>query len=179
MTSPPILCPTRTMGVSESLTLGLFCSSSRRERPKSWTSSGLFVHFAQSASYPKLNVRTPSKSGSSGSHSLGQKDDASLLTHHVENDPPPRPWTNTRSATIGVKPDGSKSRLSPNLSICCGDLLVPDVEVLRDRKERLARRLLSPLAERARASLDLRCWTVVSVHSVTFLRCSGQLYEWT
>lgn len=48
--------------------------------------------------YPKLCIRTSLKSGSLGSHSLGQKRSGSIDFDHVLSDPPAKPCTNTRSA---------------------------------------------------------------------------------
>lgn len=147
-----MLCPTRTMGGSHPFTFGLPCSTSRSARPKSCTSSGLLAHFAQSASYPKLNSRTPLKSKSLGSHSLGQKVEESLPWDHVEREPPPRPCANTRPATTGWKAGGSKSRPSPYSSFSSEDSPIsPNGELRPERREKLVNRLprsLSELVER-------------------------------
>ena len=64
----------------------------------------------QSALYPKECIRTCLKSGSRGSHSLGQKCIGSSDALHVFLEPPFNPWTNTKS-TAGS--EGLARRIKP------------------------------------------------------------------
>lgn len=86
--------------------------------------------------YPKLCILTSWNRGSCGSHSFGQYSDGSLDFVHVLLDPPPRPCTNTRSATAGLS--GSNKVFNPNGPLPSSDDCSPSSRLVRvrERKER-------------------------------------------
>jgi hypothetical protein len=88
---------------------GQSCIDPSNAFAKSWMLRVL--SFPQLELYPKLCIRTSLNPSSCGSHFSGQKRDGSRDLVHVLREPPPKPWTNTRSATTGS--GGSDRVFSP------------------------------------------------------------------
>jgi hypothetical protein len=79
--------------------VGQSCIDPNSAFAKSWILRVL--SFPQLELYPKVCIRTSLNPSSCGSHFSGQKRDGSRDLVHELREPPPKPCTNTRSATTG------------------------------------------------------------------------------
>src|SRR5579862_3113310 len=94
-------------------------------------------------------MRTSLNATSRGSHSFGQKRDASNDLVHVLREPPPKPCTNTRSAT--TDPWGENTVVKPKgpLVSSAEPLPLPSrLASVREIKERLEDRSMPWLLDR-------------------------------
>lgn len=120
-TRPPIECATIMMGtwpILPSLPSLYFMWKSRSLAKSPIVKDARPFFAAKFALYPNVKMRAVERSGSSGSHLLGQRDTKSRSLLHVRRLLPPRPWMNKMSTVRHfdsgtwrtVRPIGSSRR---------------------------------------------------------------------